>query len=70
VAYTHLKANRGKYNAEKMIELSRAVADDDGNLINVVYDATNLDMWVAFAEDMQIAGERPYVHIDLKEYFK
>ena len=70
VAYTHLKANRGKYDADKMIELSRAVADDDGNLINVVYDATSLEMWVAFAEDMQIAGERPYVHIDLKEYIK
>ena len=70
IAFNHLKQNRGRYNADKMIELSRAVADDDGNLINVVYDATSLEMWVAFAEDMQVAGERPYVHLDLKDYLK
>ncbi len=70
IAYNHLKQNRGSYNADKMIALSRAVADDDGNLINVVYDATSLEMWVAFAEDLQIASQRPYVHLDLKEYLK
>ena len=70
IAYNHLKENRGSYDADKMIELSRAVADDDGNLINVVYDATSLEMWVAFAEDLQVASERPYVHIKLKDYLK
>jgi len=30
VAYDHLKENSGSYDADKMIELSRAVADDDG----------------------------------------
>ena len=53
-----------------MIELSRLVADDDGNLENVVYDATNLEMWVAYAHGKEVASKRPYVHIDLKKYFK
>lgn len=70
IAYDYLKQNRGQFDSDKMIELSRAVADDDGNLINAIYDATSLEMWVAFAEDMQIAGQRPYVHLDLKKYFR
>ncbi|TFH01283.1 MAG: hypothetical protein E4H13_05325 [Calditrichales bacterium] len=70
VAFKHLTENSGSYDAQKMIELSRAVADDDGNLINVVYDATTLEMWVAFANDMQIAGSQPYVHLNLNDYLK
>ena len=53
-----------------MVELSKAVADDDGNLINVVYDATDLEMWVSFAEDMQVASQREYVYLNLKDYLK
>jgi isopenicillin-N N-acyltransferase-like protein len=70
VAFDYLKQNRGQFNSDKMIELSRAVADDDGNLINAVYDATSLEMWVAFAEGMQVASQRPYIHLDLKKYFR
>ncbi len=69
-AYNHLSENHGKFDSEKMIELSKIVADEDGNLENVVYDATNLEMWVAYAHGNEIASSRPYVHIDLKEYFK
>ena len=60
IAYEHLTQNFGIFNSEKMIELSRAVADKDGNLVNVVYDATSLEMWLAFAEKEQDASERPY----------
>jgi hypothetical protein len=70
VAYTFLKDNYGKLDAQKMIALSRAVADEGGNLCNVVYDVTNLDMWVAFAEKSQDASARTYVHIPLKKYFE
>ncbi|NIA28438.1 MAG: hypothetical protein GWP06_00830 [Actinobacteria bacterium] len=68
VAFKMLKENYGKFNAEKMIALSRAVADEGGNLVDVVYDATALEMWVAFAEKDKDASTRPYVHINLKDY--
>ena len=64
---TYMRA--GVFDSDKMIELSRIVADDDGNLENVVYDATDLEMWVAYANGSEIAGKRPYVYIDLKKYF-
>ncbi len=69
-AYKFLTENYGKFNSEKMIELSRLVADDNGNLEDVVYDATSLEMWVSYAKDQEIAASRPYIYIDLKEYFK
>ena len=68
VAFKMLKENYGTFNADKMIALSRAVADEGGNLVDVVYDATSLEMWVAFAEKDQDASTRPYVHISLKDY--
>ncbi len=70
VAYRFLKENYGKLDAQKMIALSRAVADEGGNLCDVVYDVTSLDMWVAFAEKSQDASQRTYVHIPLEKYFK
>jgi hypothetical protein len=70
VCFNHLQENVGKYNAEKMIELSRAVADDDGNLTNAVYDATGLELWIAYAHGLEIAGKRPYVHVKLADYLK
>ncbi len=70
VAYKFLKSNYGKMDAPKMIALSRAVADEGGNLCDVVYDVTSLDMWVAFAEKSQDASTRTYVHIPLQKYFK
>lgn len=69
-AYEFITKNHGSFNSEKMIELSRLVADDDGNLENVIYDATSLEMWVAYAHGKEVASKRPYVHIDLKNYFK
>ncbi|MCB0731473.1 MAG: hypothetical protein KDC88_10605 [Ignavibacteriae bacterium] len=67
-AYKFITENHGKFDAEKMIELSKLVAGG-GNLENVVYDATNLEMWVAYAHGLEVASSRPYVHIDLKNYF-
>jgi hypothetical protein len=68
--FAHLKEHYGKYDAESVIALSRLVADDDGNLLNVVYDATDLEFWVAFAEGTATAATRPYVRLDLNEYLE
>lgn len=64
-AYNFLKENYGSLNEEKMIALSRAVADEGGNLVDVVYDATTLDLWVSYAHNTEDAAKQEYVHISL-----
>jgi hypothetical protein len=67
-AWNHLNSNYGKYNAALMVDLSRLVADSDGNLMNVVYDATSREMWIAYAEGTAPAHQRSYVHFKLSNY--
>ncbi len=69
-AYELLKKNIGLFDADKMIELSRAVADDDSNLMDVVYDATTLEMWIAYANGNDDAFHQKYVHISMNDYLK
>lgn len=70
VAFSMLKVNYGKFNEQKMIELSKAVAHKGGNLMDVVYDATTLDMWVAFANGTEDAAKQNYIHISMDKYLK
>jgi hypothetical protein len=69
-AFELLKKNSGSFDADKMIELSRAVADENSNLMDVVYDATTLEMWIAYANGNDIASKQKYVHISMNEYLK
>jgi len=68
-AWSHLNtyAPYGSYDADRMIELSKQVATS-GNLMDVVYDATARQMWIAYAEGSQSAYQREYVHFDLYDY--
>lgn len=59
----------GKFDEKTMIQLSKIVAAER-NLINVVYDATTLEMWVAYANGTSRAANQEYVHIDLKKFFE
>ncbi len=68
LAFTHLTENRGAYDHQRMIELSRGLATDNGSLLNIVYDATALKMWVSYAEGEVMASQRTYVPIDLNDY--
>lgn len=69
VAYAHLKRYAGKYDADSMIQLSKAIGSLGGNLLNAVYDATDLECWVAYANGPdECAYRRPYVHIKLTDY--
>lgn len=68
VAFKDLKANWGNYDPDKMISLSRAVASQGGNLCNVVYDATTLELWVAIAQKEKLAYTQPYVKVRMKDY--
>ncbi|MBI5092259.1 MAG: hypothetical protein HZB26_07400 [Candidatus Hydrogenedentes bacterium] len=68
IAYAHLTANLGKYDAERMISLSQAVPIKGGNLLDVVYDATALELWASYASGEQNAYLRPYIHLKLSDY--
>jgi isopenicillin-N N-acyltransferase-like protein len=65
-AFPTLKAEHGKLNAEKMRQLGNAIPIKGGSVVNVVYDATALKMWVTYAKGDEEAYQRPSVMLDLK----
>lgn len=67
-AYAYLKDNHGRLDPDKMIALSQRLASRNGNLLDVVYDANTLEMWVAYAEKSEHAFQRPYVHVRMTDY--
>ena len=69
VAFAHLKRYSGDYDADAIIQLSKAIGSLGGNLLNAVYDATALECWVAYANGAEeCAYRRPYVHIKMNDY--
>ena len=70
VAHESLKSNAGKFDAQKMIDLSKAVASKGGNLLNVVYNASTLEMWVAYANGPADACDGEYIHVNMNDYLK
>ena len=62
-----LNKYHGSFDAQSMIELSRAVASSGGNLLNVVYDATTLEMWVAYANGSEDASKQSYIHLKMND---
>ena len=68
IAYASLELNKGKFDAEKMINLSKAVASKGGNLLNVVYNASTLEMWVAYANGPADACDGEYIHVNMNDY--
>jgi len=70
IAFKILNKYHGSFDEQSMIELSRAVASSGGNLLNVVYDATTLEMWVAYANDQEDASKQSYIHLKMNDYLK
>lgn len=68
IAYAFINMNSGKFDAEKMINLSKAVASKGGNLLNVVYNASTLEMWVAYANGPADACDGEYIHVNMNDY--
>jgi isopenicillin-N N-acyltransferase-like protein len=63
-------ANRGRYNAARLVDLCREV-DRGFTLLSVVYEATAREMWVAYAKGTDLsAAKRPYAHFKLRDYLK
>jgi hypothetical protein len=70
IAHESLKSNAGKFDSKKMIDLSKAVASKGGNLVNVVYNASTLEMWVAYANGHKDASDGEYIHVNMNDYLK
>lgn len=66
-AFPTLKKESGKLDGEKLIQLANRIPIKGGNVVNTVYDATGLRLWVSYAKGKQEAYKRPYVFLDLKK---
>ncbi|MGO8747082.1 MAG: C45 family autoproteolytic acyltransferase/hydolase [Thermoguttaceae bacterium] len=66
-AFPLLQRDYGTLNAEKMIRIANKIPIRGGNVVNVVYDATALKLWVSYAKGEQEAYKRPYTLVDLKK---
>jgi hypothetical protein len=66
-AFPVLEQQRGKLTGEKLVELANRIPIKGGNVENVVYDATGLRMWVAYAQGRREAYQRPYAFIDFMQ---
>ena len=64
-AFPMLKRNYGSLNADKLIRVANAIPIRGSNVVNVVYDATALKLWVSYAKGHREAFLRPYTLIDL-----
>ena len=64
-AFPTLKSTFGKLNGEKLVKLANQIPIKGGNVVNVVYDATALRMWVSYAKGTEEAYQRPSVYLDL-----
>jgi len=69
IAFRHIRANYGEYSAEKVIELTKAIPIKGGNLFAVVYNATDLKMYFAYAKGADEAYKRPFQPLDLNICF-
>jgi isopenicillin-N N-acyltransferase-like protein len=64
-AFPSLDSQHGKLNGEKLIALANQIPIKGGNVMNAIFDATALRVWVSYAGGGQEAYQRPYVFLDL-----
>jgi hypothetical protein len=64
-AFPVLEKEQGKLNAQKLIALANRIPIKGGNVMNVVFDATALRLWVSYAGQGEEAYQRPYVFLDM-----
>lgn len=60
-----LKAQHGRLDAERLIALANQIPIKGGNVMNAVFDATAMRLWVSYAGGSLEAYQRPYVFLDL-----
>jgi len=64
-AFPTLEAERGKINGPSLVALANQIPIKGGNVMNVVFDATAMRLWVSYAGGDKEAYQRPYVMLDL-----
>jgi len=64
-AFPTLRQQHGKLNADKLIALACQIPIKGGNVLNAVFDATALRLWVSYAGGSLEAYQRPFVFLDL-----
>jgi hypothetical protein len=64
-AFPTLKAERGRINGPRLIALANQIPIKGGNVMNAVFDATGMRLWVSYAGGDKEAYQRPYVFLDL-----
>ena len=69
-AFAPIQRVYGKIDAKAMIDLACKIPIKGANILDVVYDATALECWVAYAHKQTEAYKRPFVHVRLKDYLK
>ncbi|MFO1021763.1 MAG: C45 family peptidase [Planctomycetales bacterium] len=69
-AFAPMLKNFGKITEKDMIDVACKIPIKGGNILDVVYDATALEFWVAYAEKDVEAYKRPFVHVKLKDYLE
>jgi hypothetical protein len=64
-AFPTLKEQHGKLNGERLMALANQIPIKGGNVLNAVFDATALRLWVSYAGRGREAYQNPYVFLDL-----
>jgi hypothetical protein len=64
-AFPTLRAEHGRLNGPRLIALANQIPIKGGNVLNAVFDATALRLWVAYAGRGREAYQNPYVFLDL-----
>ena len=67
-AFEPIKSVYGKIGSREMIDIACKIPLKGGNILDVVFDATALEFWVAYAEKQDEAYKRDFVHFKLKDY--
>ncbi|QDT75893.1 C45 family autoproteolytic acyltransferase/hydolase [Lacipirellula limnantheis] len=64
-AFPTLEAERGTINGPSLVALANQIPIKGGNVMNVVFDATAMRLWVSYAGGDKEAYQRPYLMLDL-----
>jgi hypothetical protein len=67
-AFRPLRQMYGKIGAPEMMGVACKIPIKGDNVLDVIYDATALEFWVAYAKKDVEAYKRPFVHVRLKDY--
>jgi hypothetical protein len=67
-AFLPLERLYGRIGAPELINVACKIPIKGSNVLDIVYDATALEFWVAYAKKEIEAYKRPFVHVKLKDY--